>query len=108
MKQINLKITDSQKEKIDELASINSISVKDLILKSIEAYEKDQSIKNIDGIIDVLSKQLQEKDEQIRNLSQLLNQEQQLNANNHKKIELLELKKEDEAKKSWWGKLIGR
>lgn len=108
MKQINLKITDSQKEKIDELASINSISVKDLILKSIEAYEKDQSIKNIDGIIDVLSKQLQEKDEQIRNLSQLLNQEQQLNANNHKKIELLELKKEDEAKKSWWNRIIGR
>lgn len=108
MKQINIKLTDFQKEKIDELAYINGISVKDLILKAIESYDKDPSIQNIDGVIDVLSKQLEEKDQQIKNLSQLLNQEQQLNAKNIKKIELLELKKEDEVKKTWWERLIGK
>lgn len=108
MKQINLKVTDFQKKKIDELASINGISVKELILKSIAAYEKDQSIKNIDGVIDLLSKQIEEKDQQIKNLSQLLNQEQQLNAKNYEKITLLETKEKEESKKSWWEKFLGR
>lgn len=107
MKQINLKVTDFQKKKIDELASINGISVKELILKSIEAYEKDQSIKNIDGVIDLLSKQIEEKDEQIRKLSQLLNQQQQLSAQSVKKIEMLETEKENN-RKSWWDKLFGK
>lgn len=107
MKQINLKITESQKKKIDELASINNLSVKEFILKAIEAYDKDPSIQNIDDIIDLLSKQIEEKDEQIKNLSQLLNQQQQLNAQGLKKIELLEMKEENN-KKSWWSKLIGK
>lgn len=107
MKQINLKISDFQKKKIDDLASINNLSVKELILKSLEAYEKDQSIKNIDGIIDILSSQLEEKDAQIKKLSQLLNQQQQLNAQGLKKIEMLETKEENN-KKSWWNKLLGR
>lgn len=107
MKQINLKISDFQKKKIDDLASINNLSVKELILKSLEAYEKDQSIKNIDGIIDILSSQLEEKDAQIKKLSQLLNQQQQLNAQGLKKIEMLETKEKNN-KKSWWNKLLGR
>lgn len=107
MKQINLKVTDFQKKKIDELASINGISVKELILKAIEAYEKDQSIQNIDGIIDILSKQIEEKDEQIKKLSQLLNQQQQLSAQSVKKIEMLETEKENN-RKSWWDKLFGK
>lgn len=107
MKQINLKVTDFQKKKIDELASINGISVKELILKAIEDYEKDQSIKNIDGIIDVLSSQLEEKDEQIKKLSQLLNQQQQLSASQMKKIEMLEIDNRSN-KKSWWEKFLGR
>lgn len=107
MKQINLKITDSQKEKIDDLASINNLSVKEFILKAIEAYDKDLSIKNIDGIIDLLSSQIEEKDEQIKKLSQLLNQQQQLSASQMKKIELLEMSNKDE-KKSWWNRIIGR
>lgn len=107
MKQINLKITESQKKKIDELASINNLSVKEFILKAIEAYDKDPSIQNIDDIIDLLSKQIEEKDEQIKNLSQLLNQQQQLNAQGLKKIELLEMKEENN-KKSWLSKLIGK
>lgn len=107
MKQINLKVTDFQKKKIDELASINGISVKELILKATEAYEKEQSIQNIDGIIDILSKQIEEKDEQIKKLSQLLNQQQQLSASHMKKIEMLEIDNRS-SKKSWWEKFLGR
>lgn len=107
MKQINIKLTDLQKKKIDEVATIKGLSLKDLIIKSIEEYGKKESSQNIVGISEILSKQLAEKDEQIRNLTQLLNQEQQLNASNVKKIELLETKKE-EVKKSWLDKLLGR
>lgn len=107
MKQINIKLTDLQKKKIDKVATIKGLSLKDLIIKSIEEYGKKESSQNIVGISEILSKQLAEKDEQIRNLTQLLNQEQQLNASNVKKIELLETKKE-EVKKSWLDKLLGR
>ena len=108
MKQINIKLTDLQKKKIDEVATIKGLSLKDLIIKSIEEYGKKESSQNIVDLVDVLSKQLEEKDQQIKSLTQLLNQEQQLNANNVKKIELLELKNEDEIKKSWWNKLLGK
>lgn len=107
MKQINVKVTDLQKKRIDEVATIKGLSLKDLILKSIDKYGEDESSQNLVDIVDVLSKQLEEKDQQIRNLTQLLNQEQQLNASNVKKIELLETKKE-EVKKSWLDKLLGR
>lgn len=107
MKQINVKVTDLQKKRIDEVAAIKGLSLKDLIIKSIEEYGKKESSQNIVGISEILSKQLAEKDEQIRNLTQLLNQEQQLNAKSVKKIELLEMNNKDE-KKSWWNKLLGR
>lgn len=107
MKQINIKLTDLQKKWIDEVATIKGLSLKDLILKSIDEYGKEESSQNIVELVDVLSKQLEEKDAQIRNLSQLLNQQQQLSAQSVKKIEMLETEKENN-RKSWWDKLFGK
>lgn len=107
MKQINIKLTDLQKKRIDEVATIKGLSLKDLILKSIDEYGKEESSQNIVELVDVLSKQLEEKDAQIRNLSQLLNQQQQLSAQSVKKIEMLETEKENN-RKSWWDKLFGK
>lgn len=53
--------------------------------------EVSKKISNFDSkAFDTLVEQLRVKDEQIRELQTLLNQEQQLNAINQKKIELLE------------------
>lgn len=107
MKQINIKLTDLQKKRIDEVAAIKGLSLKDLIIKSIEEYGKEESSQNIVDISEILSKQLAEKDEQIRNLTQLLNQEQQLSAQNLKKIEMLEIDNKNN-KKSFWDRIMGR
>lgn len=63
-----------------------------------------------DAVFDALLKQLEEKDKQIDELHRLLGQEQQLNAINQKKIELLEQKEEAtvEEKRTWWDKVRGR
>ena len=63
-----------------------------------------------DAVFDALLKQLEEKDKQIDELQRLLDQEQQLNAINQKKIELLEQKEEAtvEEKRTWWDKVRGR
>lgn len=58
-----------------------------------------QNDKN-DDVIQVLKQQLKKKDEQIEKLQILLNQSQQLQLKQNKKIELLE------TKKHWWQKLF--
>ena len=55
-----------------------------------------------DSVVDFLQEQLRMKDKQIEELHRLLNQEQQLNAKNTQKIELLE-NKQEEYQKSWFG-----
>ena len=58
--------------------------------------------------LEVLNEQIKEKDHQISELHRMLDQEQQLNALNYKKIELLEQKNEEglseerQQRKSWW------
>ena len=64
--------------------------------------KKGNDDKNND-VIEVLKQQLKKKDEQIEKLQILLNQSQQLQLKQNKKIELLETKQ----KKHWWQKLFG-
>lgn len=62
---------------------------------------KLQTIEN-SSVIDFLQEQLRMKDKQIEELHRLLNQEQQLNAKNTQKIELLE-NKQEEYQKTFFG-----
>lgn len=69
--------------------------------------ESHQSESN-DTVIEALLTQLKTKDEQIKHLQQLLDQEQQLHLQTQNKLMLLEHKDEQqEEKKSFWGKLFG-
>lgn len=70
-------------------------------LKNHNKKKKENNDKNSD-VIEVLKQQLQKKDEQIEKLQILLNQSQQLQLKQNKKIELLETKQ----KKHWWQKLF--
>ena len=70
--------------------------------------------------LDILNEQLQAKDKQIENLQRIIDQEQQLNMANHKKILLLEEKLQEQepdgpiepteqpTKKSWWQRIFGK
>lgn len=55
-----------------------------------------------DAVYEALIKQLEIKDAQIEKLQTLLDQEQQLNALNQQKLQLLENK--ETVKKHWWNK----
>lgn len=71
-------------------------------------------------LIEMLQKELDEKNKQIENLQRLVDQEQQLNMANHKKILLLEEKlqeqepdeqsepTEQQTKKSWWNRIFDK
>ena len=69
--------------------------------------ESHQNTSN-NAVIDTLMMQLKTKDEQIKHLQQLLDQEQQLHLQTQNKLLLLEHKEEQqEEKKSFWSKLFG-
>lgn len=70
--------------------------------------ESHQSESN-NIIIEALLTQLETKDEQIKHLQQLLDQEQQLHLQTQNKLLLLEHKEEEqqEEKKNFWSKFFG-
>lgn len=88
--------------------------------------KSDNANVNVDKIIDTFKQQLEEKDRQIERLQLLLNQSQQLQLKESKKLEKLELKEEErrqqeqeeaefddeqseeeEEKTSFWRRLFG-
>lgn len=105
MKQINIKLSDEDKEKIDKLAKDKGLTVTELIITSV-LYGKEECIENgkeeiNKDVLDILNNQLEIKDEQIKNLNRLLDQQQQLNLKN---MNLLEENVDEtkEVKKSWF------
>ena len=66
-----------------------------------EPHQKTTSEARHDVVYEALLKQLEIKDQQIENLTKLLDQEQQLNAINQQKILALE-EKQEQPKKHWW------
>lgn len=74
--------------------------IKQHFLKKEPHREPNQKHIN-DTVYDALLKQLEIKDNQIEQLQKLLDQEQQLNALNQQKIQLLE-DKQNEPKHHWW------
>lgn len=79
-------------------------------LAKILSKDVAKEVSNFDSkAFDTLIEQLKVKDEQIKELQKLLDQEQQLNAINQKKIEALEDKQNNfDTKQSVWSKLFGK
>lgn len=108
MKQINIRVTDKEKEEIDNIAVSEGLSLKELILASVLAFasnhasiEENKKDDDSTKLVELLALQLAEKDEQIRVLTRLLSQEQELNLKNQ---QLLEAPK----KVSFFEKIFGR
>lgn len=112
MKQINIRVTDKEKEEIDNIAVSEGLSLKELILASVLAYasknasiEENEKEDDSSKLVEVLALQLAEKDEQISRLTHLLAQQQQLNLKN---LALIEEDTANNKKKNFWQKLFGR
>ena len=97
MKQINIRVSDEEKEKIDNIALSKGLTLKELVLASVLAYascddfiDEENVIEDehtSSNLVDMLASQLIQKDEQIKTLSRLLSQEQELNLKNMKRLE---------------------
>lgn len=101
MKQINIRVSDDEKEKIDNIALSKGLTLKELVLASVLDYassgassddlDEEEKVREDNHasskLVDVLASQLAEKDEQIKTLSRLLSQEQELNLKNMKRLE---------------------
>lgn len=103
---IQQKLTNDFKNKFVSKKIINGRSTQVVsedgfleLKKKTRVKKTVQNDKN-DDVIQVLKQQLKKKDEQIEKLQILLNQSQQLQLKQNKKIELLE------TKKHWWQKLF--
>lgn len=99
-----------QSASVKQYDEVAQKQIKQHFLENNHINETHQNHIN-DTVFDALLKQLEEKDKQIETLQRLLDQEQQLNAFNQQKIEMLEQKEEvetDEEKKSWWDRFRGR
>lgn len=104
---IQQKLTNDFKKKFVSKKIINGRSTQVVsedgfleLKKKTRVKKTVQNDKN-DDVIQVLKQQLKKKDEQIEKLQILLNQSQQLQLKQNRKIELLETKK-----KHWWQKLF--
>jgi uncharacterized protein (DUF1778 family) len=101
MKQINIRVSEDEKEKIDNIALSKGLTLKELVLASVLAYASfDDSSDDLDEeekvrednhasskLVDVLAGQIAQKDAQIETLTRLLSQEQELNLKNVKRLE---------------------
>ena len=103
----------------DKYVIESAVGGKKLLRVKIEGVEKlkgqfkrrkksDEKTTNSDSeVIQILKKQLEEKDEQIEKLQILLNQSQQLQLTQNEKIKKLESKTVKKEKKSFWQRFWG-
>lgn len=103
----------------DEYVIESSVGNKKILKITIAGFEQlkrqfkrkkkpDEKVTSSDSeVIQILKKQLEEKDEQIEKLQILLNQSQQLQLTQNEKIKKLESKTVKEEKKSFWQKFWG-
>ena len=103
MPQINIRVTDEQKELITSKAKDSNKSITQyLIDKALD--DDDSTVQNADSnrIIEILNNQLAVKDEQIKSKdNQLLNLQQMLYVKENRMLEH-EQEKDENNKKYWW------
>src|SRR5699024_696553 len=103
MPQINIRVTDEQKELITSKAKDSNKSITQYLID--KALDDDTStVHNADSnrIIEILNNQLAVKDEQIKSKdSQLLNLQQMLYIKENRMLEH-EQEKDENNKKHWW------
>ena len=103
MPQINIRVTDEQKELITFKAKDSNKSITQYLID--KALDDDTSnVQNADSnrIIEILNNQLAVKDEQIKSKdSQLLNLQQMLYVKENRMLEY-EQEKDDKENKRWW------
>ena len=103
MPQINIRVTDEQKELITYKAKDSNKSITQYLID--KALDDDTStVQNADSnrIIEILNNQLAVKDEQIKSKdSQLLNLQQMLYVKENRMLEY-EHEKDDKQNKHWW------
>lgn len=105
---ISQKLTDEFRSKFTDKKEINGrVTVvineegAEWLRNHNKKKKKENNNKN-DDVVEILKQQLKKKDEQIEKLQILLNQSQQLQLKQNKKIELLETKQ----KKHWWQRIF--
>lgn len=115
-KQLNKELNNKLKPylKVVEKKKMLEKTALSLFEKEEKNNQVEQRLNNElnERLIDLLQKELEEKDKQIARLHELLSQEQYLNAQNNEKIMLLESKLEEpkeevkiesvEPRKKWW------
>lgn len=103
MPQINIRVTDEQKELITSKAKDSNKSITQYLID--KALDDDTSnVQNADSnrIIEILNNQLAVKDEQIKSKdNQLLNLQQMLYIKENRMLEH-EQEKDENNKKHWW------
>ena len=103
MPQINIRVTDEQKELITFKAKDSNKSITQYLID--KALDDDTStVQNADSnrIIEILNNQLAVKDEQIKSKdNQLLNLQQMLYVKENRMLEY-EQEKDENNKKHWW------
>lgn len=103
MPQINIRVTDEQKELITSKAKDSNKSITQYLID--KALDDDTStVNNADSnrIIEILNNQLAVKDEQIKSKdNQLLNLQQMLYVKENRMLEY-EQEKDENSNKQWW------
>lgn len=103
MPQINIRVTDEQKELITLKAKDSNKSITQYLID--KALDDDTStVQNADSnrIIEILNNQLAVKDEQIKSKdNQLLNLQQMLYVKENRMLEY-EQEKDENSNKQWW------
>ena len=103
MPQINIRVTDEQKELITSKAKDSNKSITQYLID--KALDDDTSnVHNADSnrIIEILNNQLAVKDEQIKSKdNQLLNLQQMLYVKENRMLEY-EHEKDENSNKQWW------
>lgn len=103
---IQQKLTDDFKDKFVSKKVINGRSTQIVNETGFLELKKKTRVKKVvqknDDVIQVLKRQLEKKDEQIEKLQILLNQSQQLQLEQNKKIKMLET----DQKKHWWQRIF--
>lgn len=102
---IQQKLTDNFKNKFVSKKIINGRSTQIVSEKGFLELKKKTRVKKSvqnDDVVEILKQQLKQKDEQIEKLQILLNQSQQLQLKQDKKIKMLETNQ----KLHWWQKIF--
>src|SRR5699024_61981 len=104
MPQINIRVTDEQKELITYKAKDSNKSITQYLIDKALDDDDDSTVQSADSnrIIEILNNQLAVKDEEIKSKdNQILNLQQMLYVKENRMLEY-EHEKDDKQNKQWW------